>query len=845
MLLSCSNLVCYFCQFESTNFLQQKRTNNFNNFGDLHCSQELLFQVEEELPPNQLNRRISDSKTEVSVVETKSLPFFVNNPAPPFEPSENSLLMDSELLTQVVVASMEPRSSFCEEPVEAVTPQKDEISIDAGNCYHTYGGKGLEILKISHFGRFRSKVVQHFGFISVVLHLSRPCTETEVESDEIETLQQHDGQDAGNRIFFCFDDCRKVFFCDFGSDEQLQSKEGELKSLLNLLLVEYENQHPKTGIVCFDGKKLFKALGSLFKLNCKVPVFDVGLSNWVLNCNEKDMMHSGIALCGLISRICPNLDPIDFLDRQTWERLSNSRSGFFVNPDADCNVEIGSFLAYVALELHSKLMGKITSSGLHFYLSSIESKTQLINHDLERTGFKFDCEKFEKLRSLCIDRCQLLEEKAHKLVGKEFDLTSPDDVSFVLYFDLKLPPNGEVESLKPSSSYQKALGLRNSILKSRKRNGKLKLPPEFNTRNETLTKLIGFHEVPGIVIEHRKVLFALSRMTSIAKVVCEIDGRVKPKPDSLSATGRMSFKEPNIQNTSKPFPIMDLSPTRGRVNLRSQRRRSQTSSESINCRALFIAESGCVLIGADYSQLELRLLAHFSGDETLLNFLNDGGDVFKSIAGFWREKEASLITNEERQSAKEMCYGIVYGMGAKSLAEQLKTNVETAEMFIRSFRLAFPALFAFVTETVEFCQEHDFIETLNGRRRYLPDINNGSRKGLKAHAERQAVNSRIQGSASEILKEALVSIRQSLVKNNFEVSFGHNNSRELRRFCLLVLHLHDEVIYEVRKEDSLTVAGIVKTCMEQVKHGKLKVKLPVKLKSGPSWGEMTDLDVNS
>ena len=795
----------------------------------------MLFQDDEDFPLNQQNRKLSDSEDDSKLIETKSLSL---NNVLPFEPSENSLLMDSDLLTQaVVIETVGSKASFCEEPIEAVTPQKRTSENE--DTTEFYFESGITLIQISQFETFSSKVVKHIGAIAIVVHMTESSCDSEANSYEAETLEVDGKMTEPIKIFFHFEgDNKKVFFTQFSCFQEAT----EIKYCLKLILAESQKSSSKLKIVSFDVKKLLKFFNSTLSSTTEVPIFDLGLSNWVLNCHDRQSIHSGESLSRFISALCPEVDPLNFLTQGVWSVLSVSKNGFFISSDAKINLEVGSFLAFLALKLHSKLTEKLMSCGLETYLFSIELKTQLINHYLELTGFKFDFEKFEALRTFCVDRYKVLEDTAHRLVGKEFDLTSPDDVSFVVYFDLKLPPNGEMESLKPSSNYQKALGLRNPTLKSKKRNGKLKLPPEFNTRNETLAKLVKFHEVPAIVVEHRKVLFALSKIVSIAKLVCSVDGRVKPSPDSLSTTGRMSFVEPNIQNIPKSFPIMDLSPSKARVNLRSQRRRSQTSSQCINCRELFITESDCVLIGADYSQLELRLLAHFSGDETLLGFLNDGGDVFKSIAGFWKEKDAALITDEERQSAKQMCYGIIYGMGAKSLAEQLNTGVETAEMFIRSFRLAFPSLFEFVNETVEFCQQNEYIETLNGRRRYLPDINNGTRKGLKAHAERQAVNSRIQGSASEILKEALVSIRESLISRGFQVNYS---KQATGKFCFLVLHLHDEVIYEVRKEHSRIASDIVRTCMERVKRGILKVKLPVKLKIGASWGDMNDLDSNN
>ncbi|XP_063716412.1 DNA polymerase theta-like [Symsagittifera roscoffensis] len=825
----------------------------FLRFDQIKSSQDVLFEDFDELPPNQLNSTLDE---DVNLHLTRSA--VSNNRTPRvFEPSESSMLLDSDMLTQALFETIDAKHSFCEEPIEdPVTPQKVAIDLARITATNQYSEQCIN----EPMGKYKTKLIWEGDpdFEKSLKNLEQSCglsmsvyvSLSNDESKECNDLVTGSGYetkkgslDLCNRparaeVVICMcapDDPLTAYYLRINQFDKQIVKESNILNKLSSLI-------RSNTVVCFDGKRVLSSISSMFDVMPERPLFDLGLAWWVLNSCEKDMGTSGLSVAEICSAVDPGFDWEELCGVKIWKTLTTKIQGFYSNQNETINRNICAVLSVLAARLYRLVNKKLQSLSLESYFNRVESKIQLMNYQLEHTGFLVSSNKFRNMKEFCIARIQKLKHFARSFTVKEFDLGSPEDVGFALYFDLKLPPNGDLENMKPGSNFQQVLGLKRSDLKSKRINGKLKLPPEFNTRNETLMKLKEFHILPSVIIEFRKIKILLAKLSSFSRLISQ-DGRLKCTCDSLSETGRMRFKEPNIQNVPKSFSLLDLSPRK--LRRRSTRNRSLSNDKEfteLNCRDLFIpCSEDFTLVAADYSQLELRILAHFSGDETLLEFLNGGGDVFKSIASVWKDVKLDKVSELERNNAKQMCYGIVYGMGAKALSEQLGTSVSDAEKFIRSFRMAFPALFDFVDATIEFCQKHEYVQTICGRKRNLPEVN--SQKAQKrSHAERQAVNSRIQGSASEILKLAIVNINRQLVCNGFRTCFNaESRAKESDRFCVLVLHLHDEVIYEVEKRFLPEVVALIRHEMQLVLSKKLKVKLPVKVKSGPSWGQLIEI----
>lgn len=363
--------------------------------------------------------------------------------------------------------------------------------------------------------------------------------------------------------------------------------------------------------------------------------------------------------------------------------------------------------------------------------------------------------------------------------------------------------------------------------------------------------------------------------------------RIYPISQSHTATGRITFTEPNIQSVPRDFEIqmptlvgesppsqalgkgllpMSRRGTKKGCGLNSvhQAQTEERSSDrgmpfSVSMRHAFVPFPGGVILAADYSQLELRVLAHLSHDNRLIQVLNTGADVFRSIAAEWKMTEPESVGEDLRQQAKQICYGIIYGMGAKSLGEQMGIKENDAACYIDSFKSRYTGINHFMKETVKNCKRDGFVQTILGRRRYLPGIKDNN-PYHKAHAERQAINTTVQGSAADIVKIATVNIQKQL--ETFQSIFKSHGHREVMlqgdrtgllpkrklqgmfrpiRGGFFILQLHDELLYEVAEEDVVQVAQIVKNEMENAL--KLSVKLKVKVKIGASWGELKDFDM--
>lgn len=278
---------------------------------------------------------------------------------------------------------------------------------------------------------------------------------------------------------------------------------------------------------------------------------------------------------------------------------------------------------------------------------------------------------------------------------------------------------------------------------------------------------------------------------------------------TIVPTGRLACIDPNLHCVVHPVSFV----------------MEEEKEVTISIRDAFIASPQSLLLSADYSQLEVRLMANFSKDELLINILKkENGDVFKLIASEWLEKAMDHITKAEREQAKQICYGILYGQGPKSLSAELKITQEQASQFIKSFKDKYLGVNKFLQSVVEECKKTEIVKTLLGRTRYLPTINSSNPKE-KSKAERQAVNTICQGSAADIIKIAMIKICSQLKKMNSNT--------------ILLLHIHDELLFDVPENEFNQVKHLIKHTMETCVT--LDIQLPVKIYAGKTWGTLSEI----
>ncbi len=437
-------------------------------------------------------------------------------------------------------------------------------------------------------------------------------------------------------------------------------------------------------------------------------------------------------------------------------RLIEEHLSLTCDPDCPC--------AHLMYALESVLYTKIREINCLPLLIEIELPLLPILAQMEKRGFRIDREGMEaygeKLQAgitECLDRITAL-------AGKSFNVNSPKQLGEVLFEDLALPAP------------------------KKKKTG-------YSTDAETLAKLKGSHPIIEEILNYRQLsklhgTYAVG-LTAAADATDRIHTELK---QALTATGRLSSAEPNLQNIPIRTPL-------GR-----------------EFRRYFIPSPGMVLVDADYSQIELRLLAVLSGDEKMTEAFLSGADIHSATAATAFRLSPEEVTPEMRKRAKAINFGIVYGIGAYSLSQDLDISVGEAKAYIDAYMQTYPAIGAYLEDTVTHATENGYTETLYGRRRYIPELQ--SQNGMmRAMGRRIAMNAPLQGTAADIMKLAMVRVHTALKK---ELPQAH-----------LLMQVHDELVLECPPEVSDTAAAILRREMEGV--ASLSVPLTVDVVTGATW----------
>ncbi len=391
---------------------------------------------------------------------------------------------------------------------------------------------------------------------------------------------------------------------------------------------------------------------------------------------------------------------------------------------------------------------------------------------MEMAGVALDIEHLKQMSRELYLRITALEGEIYEMAGHPFNVSSTQQLSTLLFEELGLPA------------------------KARTKTG-------YSTSAEVLEELRGMHPIIELVLEHRQLSKLKSTyLDSLPLLVNRWTGRVHTSYNQTgTVTGRISSSDPNLQN----IPI--------RTEIGRQVRRA------------FIAEEGCLLLSADYSQVELRVMAHISQDPGLLSAFERGEDIHASTAATVLDVPLSQVTPEMRRIAKSINFGLSYGMGAYGLAQRTGLSQEEAAGFIANYFARYPKVREYIEETKGMAREKGYVSTILGRRRYFPELRSTSRAHgrVKRAAERMAINMPIQGSAADILKIAMIRLYGALQEKGLA-------SR-------LTLQVHDELVLEVPEEEVKTVAPLVRSVMEGAYA--LRAPLKVDVKVGKNWEEMS------
>ena len=432
-----------------------------------------------------------------------------------------------------------------------------------------------------------------------------------------------------------------------------------------------------------------------------------------------------------------------------------------------CGVQPAAAPAHltVILDLYREMAGRIAELGMEKLLYDIEMPLAAVLADMELVGFRVDRAGLEEYGRQLTAVSEELAERIYMLAGGEFNIQSPKQLGEVLFERLGLP------------------------------HGK-KTKTGYSTNAEVLEKLRPYHPIIEEILDYRQVTKLNSTYAEgLLKQIGE-DGRIHTVfKQTGTATGRLSSAEPNLQN----IPI--------RTDLGKELRR------------YFISENDkYLLIDADYSQIELRLLAALAEDEAMLNAFESGEDIHTATAANVFGVPAEAVTPELRKRAKAVNFGILYGMGAYSLSEDLHISLAKAKEYIAGYFAAYPSIDGYLKSVVENAYKDGFVETLLGRRRYIPELKMQN-KNMQHFGERVAMNSPIQGTAADIIKIAMVRVAGRLKASGLDAK--------------LILQVHDELIVESSRADAAAAREILVSEMEHAV--KLKVALKVGVAEGENW----------
>lgn len=442
----------------------------------------------------------------------------------------------------------------------------------------------------------------------------------------------------------------------------------------------------------------------------------------------------------------------------SFNEIALEEAGPYAAEDAD-----------ITLRLHEKLGNMLAQQpALQSVYREIELPLLSVLLKIERHGVKVDVEMLATQSRQLAERMHELERQAYEEAGESFNLASPKQLGHILFEKLKLPAKKKTKT------------------------------GQYSTAEDVLQELAEDYSLPKIVLEHRSVSKLKSTYTDkLPQQINEKTGRVHTSYNqTVAATGRLSSTDPNLQN----------------IPVRSEAGR--------RIRQAFIAPDGYKMLAADYSQVELRIMAHLSEDRALLKAFAEGVDIHRATAAEVFGVPLEAVEPEQRRAAKAINFGLIYGMSAFGLDKQLGIGRLEAQDYIDVYFARYPGVKDYMDRTREQAREKGYVETVFGRRLYLPEINarNGQRR---QYAERTAINAPMQGTAADIIKRAMISVDRALESSRLDAH--------------VVMQVHDELVVEVKTGDVEALADLMRMEMESA--AELKVPLVVDIGIGNNWDE--------
>ncbi len=532
----------------------------------------------------------------------------------------------------------------------------------------------------------------------------------------------------------------------------------------------------------FDMAGVMDALKPVFE-NPKIEKIGQNIKYEYIILANQDIKLKGISFDTMVasyllnpSKLNHNLEDISFeylnhkMTTSITELLGKGKNAITMDKvDVDKVCQYCSEDSDVTFRLKKILEKEISKKDLDNLFYDVEMPLIEVLATMEMNGVAINRIYLASLSKELDKKLDKLTKKIYDMAGEEFNINSPKQLSVILFEKMKLPVQRKTKT-------------------------------GVSTDESVLTKLAASHPLPKLLLEYRE----LSKLKST--YVDSLPSLVNPKTDkvhtsfnqTVTQTGRLSSSDPNLQN----IPIK--------------------TEEGKKIRKAFVPASlANFLLSADYSQIELRVLAHFSGDKNLIKAFKEGLDIHAFTAGLVFGVKEKDVTGEMRAMAKTVNFGIIYGMSPYGLSQSLGIDVDKAKEFIDSYFERYPDVLVYLEGLIEEARTSGYVTTILGRRRYIPEINSQDMR-LRQFAERTAINTPIQGSAADIIKVAMIAI--------------HNKLKEYRLGSKMILQVHDELVFEVPKKEMAEMRKIIKDGMEDV----IKLKVPVEahIESGKNWLEM-------
>ncbi len=491
-----------------------------------------------------------------------------------------------------------------------------------------------------------------------------------------------------------------------------------------------------------------------FGIDVRGSIFDTMLASYLLNSGQKMDMNS-------LARSYLDYDPVSIesligekgRDQQSMKDIPVDKVASYACEDAD-----------ITLRLYGTLSEKIRENGLEKLAQQIEFPLARVLGDMEYTGIKIDPGLLSSFSNELDRDIEEARNQIFEMTGEEFNVNSTQQLGVILFEKMELP-----------SKKKTATG-------------------KYSTSEQVLSQLAPQHEVAARILAYR----GLSKLKStyvdaLPRLVNKRTGRIHSTFNQhITATGRLSSTKPNLQN----------------IPVRTERGRG--------IRKAFVAEKGYRILAADYSQIELRIIASMSGDEAMIEaFRNDEDIHARTAAEIFDLDSLEDVGREQRRKAKEVNFGIPYGVSAYGLAQRLGVSNKEGANIIDAYFERFRAIRVFINEIIDFARDKGYVETLSGRRRFIPDIHSRN-PNIRGFAERTAVNMPIQGTAADLIKIAMIEIDRELSKRNSRTR--------------MLMQVHDELVFEVPEDEIDDISVTVRSIMEQA----MELKVPLKVETGIS-----------